>query len=68
MIGHAQQGLGLVTKTEQPLILRLVLLYPIDGPVIPLPGLILLALSPVGHRQKEPRLGCSIGVHFRGSG
>src|SRR5262249_41035467 len=53
----AEQGGGLCAEALQLLILRAVLLHPGGRPVVQAAGLVLLALPPAGHRQKEPLRG-----------
>src|SRR5262249_37869615 len=54
LLSQSQQFRGLRTEAAQLLILRLVLVHPLDGPVVPLAGLVLIAELPASHRQKEP--------------
>src|SRR5262245_18168966 len=50
---HPEQFRGLGTEPAQLLMLWLVLFHPLDGLVVPLPGLLLVAELAVGHRQEE---------------
>src|SRR4051812_16684359 len=49
----AQQGCGLGAEAVQFLVLRLILVHPRDGLVVPLAGFLLVAELPVGHREEE---------------
>jgi hypothetical protein len=51
---NSQQLRRLGSETAEVLILRIVLVHPLDGQVVPLAGLVLRAELPVGHCQKEP--------------
>src|SRR5262249_35077352 len=54
LLFQLQQLCGLRLEAAQLLIVRLVLVHPLDRLVVPLPGLVLLAELPVGHGQHEP--------------